>query len=103
MYIRIDGYDTFTIYIRSYAESSFDYTIAFNPDVDVTSLPAYNTTGVKAHTRGNQKAGQTLADYTAVTYTGLGGTSHFICVAYRKDSSANNGNDRGYLLIPKQQ
>lgn len=103
MYIRIDGYDTFTIYIRSYAESSYDYAMAFNPDVDVTSLPAYNTAGVKAHTRGNQKSGQQLADYTAVTYTDLGRASHFICVAYRKDSSTHSGNDRGYLLIPKQQ
>ena len=53
MYVRISGYDTFKLYIRSYAESNYDYTIAFNADVDVTSNPSSSTTGVKAHTSGN--------------------------------------------------
>jgi len=53
MYVRIDGYDTFSLYIRSYAESSYDYTLAFNLDVDVTSNPSTSTSGVKAHTSGN--------------------------------------------------
>ena len=103
MYVRISGYDEFTIYIRSYGESNYDYTLAFNPDVDVTSNPSYSTSGVKAHTRGNQQSGQTIGNYTQVTYTGLGGGDHFICIVYRKDSSVNNGNDRGYVLIPKEQ
>ena len=103
MYVRISGYDEFTIYIRSYGESNYDYTLAFNPDVDVTSNPSYSTSGVKAHTRGNQQSGQTIGAYTQVTYTGLGGGDHFICIVYRKDSSVNNGNDRGYVLIPKDQ
>ena len=44
-----------------------------------------------------------MGNYTQVTYTGLGGGDHFICIDYRKDSSVNNGNDRGYVLIPKDQ
>ena len=33
-------------------------------------------------------------------YTGINtAASHFICVVYRKDSSASSGNDRGYLLV----
>jgi hypothetical protein len=52
MYVRIEGYDEFTLYIRSYAESSYDYTIAFNPDVNVTSNPSSGSSGVKAHTSG---------------------------------------------------
>lgn len=103
MYVRISGYDEFTIYIRSYAESNYDYTLAFNPDVDVTSNPSYTTSGVKAHTRGNQQSGQTIEYYKKVTYTGLGGGDHFICIVYRKDGSVNNGDDRGYVLIPKDQ
>ena len=103
MYVRISGYNEFTIYIRSYGESNYDYTLAFNPDVDVTSNPSYSTSGVKAHTRGNQQSGQTIGAYKQVTYTGLGGGDHFICIVYRKDSSVNNGNDRGYVLIPKDQ
>lgn len=102
MYVRISGYDEFTIYIRSYGESNYDYTLAFNPDVDVTSNPSYSTSGVKAHTRGNQQSAQTIGAYTQVTYTGLGSGDHFICIVYRKDSSVNNGNDRGYVLIPKE-
>lgn len=103
MYVRISGYDEFTIYIRSYGESSYDYTLAFNPDVDVASNPSYGTSGVKAHTRGNQQSGQAIGNYKQVTYTGLGGGDHFICIVYRKDSSVNSGNDRGYVLIPKDQ
>ena len=36
-----------------------------------------------------------------MSYTNLGGTQHYICIVYRKDSSAHSGNDRGYLLAPK--
>lgn len=103
MYVRISGYDTFKLYIRSYAESNYDYTIAFNADVDVTSNPSSSTTGVKAHTSGNQKSGTAISNYTLVTYTDLDGGDHFICIVYRKDGSAHSGNDRGYLLIPKEQ
>lgn len=103
MYVRISGYDEFTIYIRSYGESNYDYTLAFNPDVDVTSNPSTSTSGVKAHTSGKQQSGQAIENYTKVTYTDLTGKDHFICVVYRKDSSVNKGNDRGYVLIPKEQ
>lgn len=91
-----------TIYIRSYAESTYDFTVAFNLDTDwtSTSVPGFDSTGVKAHTRGNQQSGQALTSYTEVNYTGINpATSHFICVVYRKDSSASSGNDRGYLLV----
>lgn len=103
MYVRISGYDEFTIYIRSYGESSYDYTLAFNEDVDVTSNPSTSTSGVKVHTSGNQQSGQAIGNYTKVTYTNLAGGSHFICVVYRKDGSVNSGNDRGYVLIPSSQ
>ena len=72
-------------------------------NVDMTSNPSYITSGVKAHTRGNQQSGQSIVAYTKVTYTGLSGGDHFICIVYRKDSSVNSGNDRGYVLIPKEQ
>lgn len=101
-YVRLSGYSEATIYIRSYAESSYDYTIAFNLDTDYTStsVPSYNSAGVKAHTRRNQWSSQALTAYTEVNYTGIDPTaSHFICVVYRKDGSASSGNDRGYLLV----
>lgn len=54
MYVVVSGYNDLTLYIRSYAESNYDYTIVMNPDVDVTAASiAYNSANVKAHTRGN--------------------------------------------------
>lgn len=101
-YVRLSGYSEVTIYIRSYAESSYDYTIAFNLDTDwtSTSVPSSGSTGVKAHTSGKQQSGQALTAYTEVKYTGIDlAASHFICVVYRKDSSVYSGTDRGYLLV----
>ena len=103
MYVRISGYETFKLYIRSYAEGTYDYAIAFEPDVDVTSNPATSTAGAKANTSGKQTSGTALSNYTEVNYTSLNEEDHFICIVYRKDGSVDNGNDRGYLLVPKQQ
>ena len=93
------GYTELTIYIRSYAESSYDYTIASNANAS-TYPKAYNDSTAKAHTRGIQKPGTTLSDYTAVTYTGLK-DNDIIYIVFRKDGSAASGDDRGYVLIPK--
>ena len=99
MYIDIDGYDTFTFYVRSYAESQYDYVIVSNLDVDITS----STSGFKMTTSGNQQSGTSLSSYTEVTFTNIGGGQHRIMVAYKKDHSVDNGNDKGYVLIPKNQ
>ncbi|MBR0321670.1 MAG: hypothetical protein IIX08_04705, partial [Bacteroidales bacterium] len=99
MYIDIDGYDTFTFYVRSYAESQYDYVVVSNLDVDITS----STSGFKMTTSGNQQSGTSLSSYTEVTFTNIGGGQHRIMVAYKKDHSVDNGNDKGYVLIPKNQ
>lgn len=98
--ITFEGYTTFNVYIRSYAESNYDYTIAST--LDASSYPtAYNTSGkVQAHTRGNQKSGTTISDYTKVSYT-TDGAQHFIYIVYRKDSSQDSNADLGYFLIEK--
>lgn len=106
MYIKISGYTSFTLYIRSYAESSYDYTVVFNLDVytptkPLTSNPSSSTTGVKAHTSGKQNSGTTIESYTKVEYTEIDGGEHYICIAYRKDGSVNSDDDRGYILIDK--
>ena len=94
MYLTISGYDTFTLYIRSYAESSYDYTIAYEADSNT----------IKSDTRtSNNTSSTSLSSYKRVDYTGLGGTSHTIRIVYRKDGSVSNGDDRGYLVIPKNQ
>ena len=101
MYINLTNCSTFKVYIRSYAESNYDYVMVSQLDQTIDGNTSYsNTTLVKAHTRGNQQSGTTLTSYTLVEFTGIGGGSHRITVVYRKDGSVNSGDDRGYVLIP---
>ena len=92
--IRVDGLDTFEMYLRSDGESGYDYATAYEPDDDNT---------VKASTANHPNAGTALSDYDHVVYTGLGGTPHTIRVKYAKDGSADGGQDRAWVLIPKNQ
>ena len=104
MYIDISGLSEFSFYIRSYAESSFDYVMVSQLDQTITNASSYsNTTLVKAHTRGNQQSGAGTSSYTLVEFTGIDKGSHRITVLYRKDNSQHSNDDRGYLLIPKNQ
>lgn len=104
MYLDIEGYDTFKIYIRSYAESSYDYVMVSQPDQTIDNNTSYNNTSlVKAHTSGSQNRGTSISSYQLVEYTGLNSGKHRITIVYRKDSSAADGYDQGYLLIPKNQ
>ena len=96
MYIDIDGYDSFTFYVRSYGESSYDY-------VQVSTLDGDFTDGTKLTTSGIQNSGTSLSSYTEVKFTNIGGGQHRIMVAYRKDDSVNKNDDKGYVLIPKNQ
>lgn len=103
MYINITGYDTFKVYIRSYAESSWDYVMISQPNQSITgSTSTTNTTLVKAHTMGNQQGpdGNNISLYTAVEYTGLNYGTYTITVVYRKDGSQSQNDDRGYVYIP---
>ena len=94
MYIDISGLTSFKLYIRSYAESSFDYVMVSQLDQTINNSTSYsNTSLVKAHTRGNQQSGTALSSYTLVEFTGIDGGSHRITVVYRKDGSANSGDD----------
>lgn len=95
MYIDINGYDEFTIYVRSYAESNYDYVQVSNLDTDISS--------VKMTTKGNQQSGTSLSSYTEVTFTNIGGGQHRIMVVYKKDYSQHSNDDKGYVLIPKNQ
>ena len=104
MYLDIDGYDTFKIYIRSDAESNYDYVMVSQPDQSINGDTSYsNTSLIKAHTRGSQNSGTSISSYKLVEYTGLNSGKHRITILYRKDYSASSGYDQGYLLIPKNQ
>jgi hypothetical protein len=101
MYIYVKGYSTFTIYIRSYAETTYDYVMVSQLD---TIISGSTSTGVnvKAHTCGLQLYGTTIANYLKVVYDiPNDGYEHRIQIVYRKNSGVDAGDDRGYLLIQK--
>ena len=58
---------------------------------------------MKASTSGKQSSDASINGYTLVEYTNIDGGEHTITIGYRKDTSAHNNDDRGYLLIPKDQ
>ena len=99
MKFKFEGMPDFKLWINSYAESYYDYTVAWDLDVDYpTSLPSDSTSGVKANTNGNQKDPTSISNFTEVDYSNDGG-EHFVVVTYRKDSSAYNYDDRGYVAV----
>lgn len=97
MYIDIDGYTEFKLYIRSYAESTYDYVMVGALDQVPTTSSNY------ANTKGAQNSGTAISNYKLVTFSNIDGAAHRITIIYRKDSSGNSGTDRGYVLIPKEQ
>ena len=104
MYIDIFGYSNFKLYIRSYAESNYDYVMVSQLDQTIDNNTSYsNTTLVKAHTRSKSTSTTTISGYTLVEFTGIDENAHRITIVYRKDGSGNSYDDRGYILIPKEQ
>ena len=102
MTITLNNLDSFTLYIRSYAETYYDYIMVSQLDVEINGNTSYQySAAVKAHTRTNQNSGTDFYSYTPVTYENIGGGEHTITIVYRKDSSGNSYDDRGYVLIDK--
>ena len=102
MTITLNNLDEFTLYIRSYAESGYDYIMVSQLDVEINGSTSYlYTEAVKAHTRTTQNSGTDFYSYIPVSYENIGGGEHTITIVYRKDSSGNYYNDRGYILIDK--
>ena len=100
MKLTIKNYPDFKLYINSYAESTYDYTVAFKLDVELpTTEPAYDTSGVLASTRGiqNDPSGG-ISNFTELPYSN-DGAEHFIWICYRKDGSRNSNDDRGYIAF----
>ena len=104
MYIDIVGCNTFKLYVRSHAESTYDYVMVSQLDQTISgSTSATDTTLVKTSTKGKQSSDASIKGYTLVEFTGIDECEHRITVVYRKDVSGNIGDDRGYVLIPKNQ
>lgn len=108
--LKVEGYTEITLYIRSYGENNYDYVIVSPIDGTVptswTSSSVYKNTSYtypNAHTRGKSTSGTELSNYTKVTITDIPEGEHTIYVTYGKDGSGDNYDDKGYLLIPKNQ
>ena len=100
LYINVVGYTSFMVYIRSNAEVNYSYTVAVKADYDPTSFNDAISNKQGATTANNTSTA--ISGYTAVTYT-LDGGSHTICIVYGHKDNIKQNDDRGYLLIPKQQ
>jgi hypothetical protein len=104
MYIDINGYNNFYLYIRSYAESNYDYVMVSHLDTDIDGYSLEDESSlIKSHTRGNQQSGNAISNYKLVKFNNIDGGEHRITIVYRKDGSAEDGDDRGYVLIPTDQ
>lgn len=96
MSIEIENKNEFSFYIRSYGEAGFDYIQVYELDKEYTG-------NVYATTKNKPNSNTGIGAYQQVTFTNIPAGKHTIYIRYRKDSSANSGTDRGYVLIPKYQ
>ena len=107
MYIDITGYEEFEILVRnsnSSSESDYDYIVVSTLDGTLSaSTTQTSNSNVEMNLKGVHNASTGVSAYTSVKYTGIDGGSHRITIMYRKDGSYNYGDDRGYVLIPKNQ
>lgn len=85
--ITVFGYNTLKLYIRSYAESTYDYTEAFE----------VNTAAVRAQGKYTTKGKQSATNYVECIYTLDPNVESFIDVMYSKDNSTHKNDDRGYF------
>lgn len=110
--ITINGYDTFTVYVRHSNgyndnvenEGEYDYMVVGNLDATITASSVTGSTGVKYTTQGMDTPEGTvdiydITQYQSVTFSGIGGGQHTIMIAYHKDSQFDVGEDSGYILI----
>ena len=104
MQVKWFGYPDFSLYINSYGEKYYDYTIAWKMDKDApTSMPSYTSSGVAAHTRESEMAHPAyINSYKLVKYPNDGG-EHFAWITYIKDGSTSQYDDRGRVAVKKEK
>lgn len=96
MIITFKDYDTFTLKVRNYSESNYDYVVVNKLD-DLTP-PTWQPNASSVQYRNISKSSQTT--WYDVQFTDLTAGEHKILITYGKDTSGNNGEDRGYVAIP---
>ena len=86
--ITVNNIEHLKLYIRSNAESTYDYTEAFNTDV----------TASRSYGKYTTKGAQSDSVYKECIYE-LDDKEHTIEIMYSKDSRNNINDDRGYFYI----
>lgn len=108
MFITIGGYANFTFKVRNYSASEGDYDYVVVNNLDDTTVPSWQpsvgsgtaSSGKVYYTNKGNSSNTTWYD---VTFNGLDRGEHIITVTYGKDNMFNDGDDRGYIAIPKKQ
>lgn len=108
MFITIGGYSSFTFKVRNYSASEGDYDYVVVNNLDDTTVPSWQpsvgsgtaSSGKVYYTNDGNSSNTTWYD---VTFNNLDGGEHIITVTYGKDGMFNDGDDRGYVAIPKKQ
>ena len=106
MFIKINGYTSFTFKVRNYSEPSWDYVVVNN--LDDRSIPKWQPavgsgTASSGSVYYSNKGKSSSTSWYDVTFANLDGGEHYITVTYGKDGSGNSYDDRGYVAIPKTQ
>lgn len=106
MQIKINGYSDFSFKVRNYSESCCDFVVVLNLD-DVTTRSSWSsspTVGNGTYSNGyvyySNKSKSSSTTWYDVTFSNISSGEHTIRIIYGKDSSAREGDDKGYVAIP---
>lgn len=108
MFITIGGYASFTFKVRNYSKSEGDYDYVVVNNLDDTTIPSWQSsvgsgTASSGKVYYTNKAKSSSTTWYDVTFNDLDRGEHIITVTYGKDNHFNDGDDRGYVAIPKKQ
>ena len=106
MYIDIEGYTTFKLYMRSITDDSIGNAVMVSQlDQAIDGTTAAGASSVYASTYNRYPAsGEGIGKYTLVTFSGIDGGKHRITICYRNFSSSwADETARGYIVVPINQ
>lgn len=95
-YVDIEGYTEFTLMVKTYGESGWDYLVV--SQLDKTPIRKSETSANDNIWTGYRKSSTTWFE---VKFTNIDGGAHRITLLYGKDSSGDSFDDRGYFYIPE--
>ena len=95
MYITIKNANHFNLAVRTYGENYNDYVVVSELD----KTPEYVNNGW-SNVKWSGYSNLSSSTYSNVNYTNIGYDEHVITVMYRKNSTTDSNDDRGYVYIP---